>query len=131
MGEKITPRPKSADLARAKQLKQALQQGSPPALLGTNGIARKIEGAAAPSWSDDNPEVHRAFLEQLVECTTDAISILNTRYCVTRINSEFTRMFGFSSEEALGQRIDALIVPPDRNAETRWIAETVERGQKV
>jgi PAS domain S-box-containing protein len=40
-------------------------------------------------------------------------------------------MFGYSSDEALGQRIDTLIVPPDRNAETRWMAETVERGQKV
>ncbi|HET7442921.1 MAG TPA: PAS domain S-box protein [Terriglobales bacterium] len=130
MGEKITRRPKSADLERAKFLKQALQQGSPPALTSPETAPKNLEPGAL-AWSEDHPEVHRAFLEQLVECTPEAISILNTRYCVTRINSEFTRMFGYSSEEALGQRIDTLIVPPDRNAETRWIAETVEKGQKV
>ena len=131
MGEKITRGPKSADLARAKLLKEALQQGSPPALLESKGTVGNGDEVTSSSWSDDDPEVHRAFLEQLVECTPEAISILNTRYCVTRINSEFTRMFGFTPEEALGERIDTLIVPPDRNAETRWIAETVEKGQKV
>ena len=130
MGEKITRGPKSADLERAKLLKQALQQGSPPSLVAPEAA---LNGTGSPTsdWSEDHPEVQRAFLEQLVECTPEAISILNSRYGVTRINSEFTRMFGYSSEEALGRRIDTLIVPPDRNAETRWIAETLEKGQKV
>ncbi|HMK22039.1 MAG TPA: PAS domain S-box protein, partial [Terriglobales bacterium] len=46
-------------------------------------------------------------------------------------NSEFCRMFGFSAEEALGQSLDALVVPADRAAESQWIQETVEKGQKV
>ena len=127
MGEKITRRPKSTDLVRAKLLKQALQQGSPPTLLDPGTEPSSISAG----WNQDAPEVQRAFLEQLVECTPEAISILEPRYRVTRINAEFTRVFGYTPEEALGQRIDELIVPPDRSAETRWIGETLEKGEKV
>jgi PAS domain S-box-containing protein len=74
--------------------------------------------------------VQRAYLEQLVECTPEAISILQ-QYQILRINSEFTRMFGFRPEEALGRRIDSLIVPPDRGSETRWIGEMLAKGEKV
>jgi two-component system, cell cycle sensor histidine kinase and response regulator CckA len=129
MGEKITRPAKSADLARAKLLKRALQQGSPPALLEPDTPVASSQQTV--NWAEDAPEVQRAFLEQLVECAPEAISILDTRYCVTRINSEFTRMFGFTPEEALGQRLDGLIVPPDRNAEVRWIGESLEKGQKI
>src|ERR1700758_2586998 len=129
MGEKITRPAKSADLARAKLLKRALRQGSPPALLEPDTPVASSQQTV--NWAEDAPEVQRAFLEQLVECAPEAISILDTRYCVTRINSEFTRMFGFTPEEALGQRLDALIVPPDRNAEIRWIGESLEKGQKI
>src|SRR5437868_11393871 len=127
MGEKITRRPKSTDLVRAKLLKQALQQGSPPTLLDPGTEPSSISAG----WNQDAPEVQQAFLEQLVECTPEALSILDPRYRVTRINAEFTRVFGYSPEEALGKRIDELIVPPDRSAETCWIGETLAKGEKV
>ena len=131
MGEKITRRPKSTDLVRAKLLKQALQRGSPPTLLDPGTELSSSQETTSAAWNEDAPEVQRAFLEQLVECTPEAISILDPHYRVTRINAEFTRVFGYMPEEALGQRIDKLIVPPDRSAETRWISETLEKGEKV
>ena len=131
MGEKITRRPKSTDLVRAKLLKQALQRGSPPTLLDPGAELSSSQETTSAAWDEDAPEVQRAFLEQLVECTPEAISILDPHYRVTRINAEFTRVFGYKPEEALGQRIDKLIVPPDRSAETRWISETLEKGEKV
>jgi PAS domain S-box-containing protein len=48
-----------------------------------------------------------------------------------RINSEFTRMFGFTMEEVMGKPLAELIVPTERIAESDWIEEAVENGQKV
>src|SRR5277367_1624530 len=124
MGDNITQPAQSAELSRAKFLREALQRRS-PALHGP--AAESI----TPSFGIDSPELQRAYLEQLVECAPEAISILDPEYRITRLNGEFTRIFGFGPEEALGQRIDSLIVPPDRSAETRWIAELLVKGQKV
>jgi len=127
MGDKITRPAKSADLVRAKFLKEALQRGTP-------SLAHQLDPTAvtsAQTLDSDRLEVQKAYLEQLVECTPEAISILDEQYRIMRVNGEFTRMFGFLSEEALGRRIDSLIVPPDRNSETRWIGEVLNQGQKV
>jgi len=123
MGDDVTRPAESAELSRAKFLREALHRRthvlSAPATPNT------------PSFAPDSPELQRAYLEQLVECAPEAISILDPEYHITRLNGEFTRMFGFGPEEALGERIDSLIVPPDRSAETRWITDLLVKGQKV
>ena len=131
MGEKITRHPKSADVRRANLLKEALRSGSPPVLRHSQPSPGPTQEPASRSWSKDSLEVQKAYLEQLVEGIPEAISIIESPYQITRINSEFTRVFGFTPEEAVGQRIDALIVPPERHAETRWIGETLQKGQKI
>src|SRR5262249_25634365 len=98
-----------------------------------------IPGQVPPLASEDvatippagSSVVQRAYLEQLVECTPEAISILDTQHRITRVNNEFTRIFGFQPPEALGRRIDSLIVPPDRSSETRWTSEVLAKGEKV
>jgi two-component system cell cycle sensor histidine kinase/response regulator CckA len=124
MGDNITQPAQSAELARAKFLREALERRSP----ALHGLSAEC---ITPSFGTDSPELQRAYLEQLVECAPEAISILDPEYRITRLNGEFTRIFGFGPAEALGQRIDSLIVPPDRSAETRWIAELLVKGQKV
>ncbi len=126
MGDKITRPAGSADLARAKFLKEALRRGTPR--------FSRVGGAGAPSSPDFTfglPDVQKAYLEQLVECTPEAISVLNTQHGIMRINGEFTRLFGFRPEDALGRDIDTLIVPSDRMAETRSLGEALGRGQRV
>src|SRR5438876_1280671 len=128
MGEKITRPANSAEVSRAKHLKEALHRGVPT-------LSRTGEQPAAhtpvPGPALDDPAIQRAYLEELVECAPEAISILDDQYRIVRINGEFTRMFGFSPEEAIGRRIDSLIVPPDRSSETHWIGDALRQGQKV
>jgi PAS domain S-box-containing protein len=126
MGDKITRPPRSTEGARAKFLREALQHGTPVLSAPPNGAQAK-----QTTSKRENPELPRAYFEQLVECAPEAISILNTEHRVTGINSEFTRLFGYSVEEAMGRRLDSLIMPPDRAAETRWLQEMLEQGQKV
>jgi two-component system cell cycle sensor histidine kinase/response regulator CckA len=126
MGEDITQPTQSAGFVRAKYLKDALRRGSPPAMSGTGPLMQEVAAC-----EEDDPVIQKAYLDQLVECAPEAITILDSCHQVTRINSEFTRMFGFTLEEALGRPLDELVVPPDRTAESDWIQEAVEKGQKV
>ena len=130
MGDNITQPATSAELARAKFLREALQRRT-LALSDPAATSLKRRRTIIPALPPTALSCKRAYLEQLVECAPEAISILDPEYRITRLNGEFTRIFGFNPEEALGERIDSLIVPPDRSAETRWIAELLVKGQKV
>src|SRR5580700_10140037 len=130
MGDHITQPATSAELARAKFLREALQRRT-QAVSGLDESIAETSPFIGTSFAPDSPELQKAYLEQLVECAPEAITILDPEYRITRINGEFSRIFGFAPEEAAGQRIDSLIVPPDRSAETRWIADLLVKGQKV
>src|SRR6266849_4917318 len=129
MGDKITRPAKSAELQRAKFLQQALHRRTPALSLPEDAVIVNSTGTA--SFLSDSPEVQKAYLDQLVECAPEAISILDGQYRIRGINGEFTRMFGFLPDEAVGRRIDTLIVPPDRTAETQWLGEILDQGEKV
>src|SRR6202030_3784826 len=130
MGDNVTQPATSAELSRAKILREALQRRT-LALSSAAATSAAGDETITPSFASDSPELQRAYLEQLVECAPEAISILDPEYRITRLNGEFTRIFGFGPEEALGQRIESLIVPPDRSAETRWISELLVKSQKA
>jgi PAS domain S-box-containing protein len=128
MGDNITQPATSAELARAKFLRDVLQRSEQ--VFSSAGAALAAE-PSVNTFAPDNVELQRAYLEQIVECAPEAISILDLEYRITRLNGEFTRIFGFGPEEALGRRIESLIVPPDRSSETRWITDLLVKGQKV
>jgi PAS domain S-box-containing protein len=75
--------------------------------------------------------VQKAYFEQLIENAPEAISIIDDEFHILRINGEFTRLFGFTAADAVGNRLDLLIVPPDRYAETAWITETIKTQNKL
>jgi two-component system cell cycle sensor histidine kinase/response regulator CckA len=126
---KITRRTSSAEGERARFLRKALQESAPSLSVFSENATVKapVNGSISP----ESPDLQSAYLKQLIECAPEAISILDTDLRIVRLNGEFTRIFGYSAEEALGQRIESLIVPPDRNAETRWIQDALAQGRKV
>src|SRR5438445_2388671 len=92
--------------------------------------------APAPSPTNGNAaevplNVEKAYLEQIIENAPEAISIVDQELRILRINGEFTRVFGFTADEAAGKRLDLLIVPPDRYAETAWISECIKTESKL
>jgi PAS domain S-box-containing protein len=56
-------------------------------------------------------KVQKANLENLIENLPEAIALLDKGDRVVRINREFTRVFGYRAEEAVGRPINDLIVP--------------------
>ena len=129
MGDRVTQAISSAAMLRAKFLKATLHSGNPPSL--SHNQPEKSDGGVLPSCDHESAEVQKAYLEQLVECAPEAITILDNDHRIIRINSEFTRMFGYSAEEALGQMVSDLIVPHELRAQSDEMSRMLEMGQKV
>jgi len=130
MGEKVT-QPDQSALLRAKFLKSALESGAPPSLSRSATGGDPSPAATHEGWLKDDPEVQKAYLEQLLEGAPEAISILDTEHRITRINSEFTRLFGYSPQEAIGRKVETLIVPPEAKQESDAIGKVLDRGEKI
>ena len=130
MGDEITQPVPPAAILRARFLKAALESGAPPRLSQSEAESHPPH-ALEHSQLLNNPEIQRAYLEELVESAPEAITLLDLNYRVVRINSEFTRMFGYTAEEALGREIGSLIVAPEMQVEARTMSEALNRGQKV
>jgi PAS domain S-box-containing protein len=58
-------------------------------------------------------EEQKAHLSELFARVPEAIVMVDRASRITRVNPEFTKIFGYSANEALGQRIDDLIAPED------------------
>jgi PAS domain S-box-containing protein len=54
---------------------------------------------------------HQASMDELFQNAPEGIAIVDPEDRVIRINDAFTRMFGYTQEEALGQPINDLIAP--------------------
>ncbi len=76
-------------------------------------------------------EVQKAYLEKLFESAPEAIIVLDETGGIARMNDEFTRMFGWRRDEALGRRVADLIVPEDRRSEDRAWLERVIQGHTI
>ena len=62
-------------------------------------------------------EEQRAHLSELFARVPEAVVMVDGGARVTRVNPSFTKIFGYTAEEAAGQRITELITPDDRQEE--------------
>jgi PAS domain S-box-containing protein len=69
-------------------------------------------------------------LAAIVECSDDAIISKSLNGVICSWNHSAERLFGYASEEAIGQNI-TLIIPPDRRDEEPRILERLRRGERV
>jgi len=128
MGEKLTPSASSVEHTRAKFLREALEHSTPALSRPSNG-AKNVAGKSNSKL--DSTEAQETYLEHLLECAPEAIALLDIEHRVLHVNSEFTRVFGFTVEEAWGHGLGALIMPPDRAAEICWLKEMLYQGQRT
>ena len=128
MGDDITRLSGAADLLRAKFLKAVLDSGVAPSLRHTEVPPSQDE---LPKFWTEDVSAQKACLQALFENAPEAIAILDTNYRVLRVNSEFTRLFGYTLEEAEGQDVESLIVPGELIAQSDAMAERLNRGHKI
>jgi PAS domain S-box-containing protein len=73
----------------------------------------------------------KAFLEHLIDSTPEAIAISDSTGKITIVNKEFTKLFGYTPEEAINKYINDLIVPLDLKDEGKSIDNLTIQQQKV
>jgi len=80
--------------------------------------------------AEDILQLQSAYLEQLIESAPEGIAVLDNQHTVVRVNREFTRMFGYGSEEIVGKSLE-LLVPVERGNESSFILSALDRGQPI
>jgi PAS domain S-box-containing protein len=136
----------------ARELLRRLNRGETlrnhaTALLRGDGSVRHVRIAANAQWDagrlihsrwyirDDTHERladdARAHLAAIVESSEDAIVSKTLEGIIRSWNRAAERLFGYTAEEAVGQPITSLIIPPDRVQEERQILERLGRGERI
>jgi PAS domain S-box-containing protein len=150
MGDRVTQPAQSRELMRARSLHQALERGAPPTFVPpdipnpaahpSSLLWSPAEKASAKKNSKKGPEatnpeklleIRRQYLEQLFQNSPDPLLLLDSSFQTVCVNQEFQRMFGYEAAQILGESIDALIFPPHRAAEAQWIAQCLQRGERL
>ncbi|HVN21485.1 MAG TPA: PAS domain S-box protein, partial [Dongiaceae bacterium] len=131
MGEGVT-QPHQADLARASRLKKALESGAPPSFLNTESSAPSpAHGSMIQPSQHQDPEKRLQFFQQMFEALPDGLIIADASHRGLWANQTFAAMFGYSAQEIVGQPLENLVVPSNRLAESKWVSESLARGERI
>ncbi len=121
-------RPASGEVVRAERLRSALEAGVPPAFVSRDNSSWETDLL----WKNrETAEARCNYLEQIFHTAPDGMAVVDGRNRAVCVNEAFHTMFGYAPADLLGNSIDTLIVPKERQAEARWIAESVSRGESV
>jgi phosphoserine phosphatase RsbU/P len=96
--------------------------------MGDYGIYRDI---TQRKKSEEDLRLQTAYLERLFNSAPEAIVWHDNDDRVISVNDEFTRMFGYTREEAIGKRINELVATPDLLVHAKDLSYKVGHGQRV
>jgi PAS domain S-box-containing protein len=96
-------------------------------LIGYRGIVTDI---SEQKKNEEQIIREKAFLEHLIDSTPEAIVITDIPGKITLINKEFTKLFGYTYEEAIGKYIDDLVVPEELKEEAELLDEKSRKEGK-
>lgn len=75
--------------------------------------------------------VEKAYLEELFQSSPLATVLVDNDSRILRINHEFTHLFGYGNEEAIGRSLDELVAPGEFLDEAHGITKKVAAGERV
>jgi PAS domain S-box-containing protein len=76
-------------------------------------------------------EEQRAHLRELFARVPEAIVLVDRDSRIMRVNPEFTKIFGYAAEEAIGRRVRDLIVPDDLQEEVEALLHRMTQATDV
>jgi PAS domain S-box-containing protein len=79
----------------------------------------------------DRLQKESVLLNELFEQAPQAVALTDAHDRVVRVNKDFTRIFGYSPDEAFGQRLSRLIAREESQEEVGEFGNLVRRGQRV
>ncbi len=90
-----------------------------------------VEDITERKRAEDELLVQKAYLEQLFNSAPEAIVLHDTNDRVVNINAEFTRLFGYAREEAVGRLLNELVAPAEFMDEASFLSDQVIHGTQV
>jgi PAS domain S-box-containing protein len=73
-----------------------------------------------------------AQLDELFAQAPEAIALLDTDGATIRVNNEFTRLFGYTAEEATGRLVNELLAPQELREEANQLMHRLaSRGERI
>lgn len=95
-------------------------------------INRKLEDEVAErQWAQQALQQEKLYLDLLIENAPEAIVVVDQEHRITRVNSEFTKMFGWQIEEVHNRNIDDVVSSPDLRAEAKDYTEQLDQGRNL
>ena len=97
-------------------------------------VALAVDNALRDDEQRDIEETLRkqkVHFERLFEFAPEAIVLRDAEDRILRVNKQFTKLFGYSSNEALGQDISSLIVPEGESCKSQEMRDALKRGERV
>jgi PAS domain S-box-containing protein len=79
----------------------------------------------------DELEEQRAHLSELFARVPEAVVMVDRDSRITRVNPEFTKIFGYTAEEAIGQRVKDLITPDELQEEVEGFMYRMVKTEDV
>ncbi len=92
--------------------------------------ARVADRTAELSATNEDLQKQKEQLTGLFELAPDAVILTDEHFVVLRVNKEFTRMFGYTAEEAVGHWLPDLIVPEELRDDALKNRVRVETGER-
>jgi PAS domain S-box-containing protein len=81
--------------------------------------------------SEDQLLIQKTYLEELFNSAPEAIVWHDTNDLVVSVNDEFTKLFGYTREEAFGKSINDLVAPEQFRDEASQLSNMVINGERV
>jgi PAS domain S-box-containing protein len=81
--------------------------------------------------ADEELHIEKTFLEELFKSAPEAIVLHDTNDIVVNVNNEFTRMFGYSREEAIGKPINDLVASEEFKEHAASNSYRVTHGRRT
>jgi len=81
--------------------------------------------------AEEQLKLQKAYFQQLFESAPEAIVLLKSDERIVQVNREFTRLFGYSQEDAVDCEINDLIVPQEYKEEGLTLTRRVAQGSIV
>ena len=94
-------------------------------------ITERKQAETALLQSAEQLTAQKAQLDQLFQQSPEGVVLLDVEDRIVRINPEFTRIFGYAPDEAIGRLINDLIVPEELRAEAEEYTHRIIHGNPV
>jgi PAS domain S-box-containing protein len=90
-----------------------------------------VEDVTGRKQAEEQLQKKQAHLEELFEQSPGAVALLDRDHRVVRINKEFTRLFGYLQEEAVGRELIDLTIPTELPEEVQRYNDLINRRERV